>query len=374
MNSADPIFYQSVLKALKEGNKNNRIKLPNENNLVLLDGGNDTIKIELSAKAIGLGSEKSSNMQDIDACFEGWALVLKAFYKPESNLIVELGLSDDIDINKTPDFNDIIALPPENPDYEAARRQKYGHWGRFLYRALRFSQQYSSWFVLSANLKALTDKFDAFLTSHKEVLKNNLPSDEAMTKGSIKDPKFLDENIVEDILSRKNVLKDVIRNPEINIGENSYRQFPVGLVHGEKKIFTGRSSAIDLWNIGKDAQEEEVLNIIELKYNNKMLGIITELFFYVNYLYDFVSPNHSLTFMKYNSGKNMRSPRGYKKLYQLAAGECGCINGIMLSDEFHPLVNDKVLALMNSNNLSHIIHYYMERYDYEIRIIRHKKE
>ncbi len=365
MNTYDQLFYDNLLRTIKNNCKNNRIKFPNNKNLLFLEEAANKIKLQLSAKAIGLDLTKPLNMQETDACFEGWALILKTYYHPQKLQLI-LDIADDIDTSTVPDFASIVQATPGSPLYEDARRQKYGHWGRFLYRALRFSQQYSPWFSLSDRLKQLTDAFAMFLQNNKAKLHNNLPKDEAASKGYIKDPQQLDENSIEDMLVKPEKLRKVLPQG-LSIGTRSNRQLPVGLYHDSNaKIFTGRSSAIDLWNLGTNNS----LNIIELKYNNKMVGIVTEIFFYVNYVHDFLAPNSLFTLTKYVANNKSKAARGYSKLQTLAKNGCTTINGIMLADYYHPLVNYELLAVMNNNSQNHIIHYYLECYDYHISINR----
>ncbi len=63
--------------------------------------------------------------------------------------------------------------------------------------------------------------------------------------------------------------------PDIGQGE-VFRQLPVGLFDSKtkKKVFTCGHSAIDLWNRNGDT-----INIVELKFRQHKIGIITEIFF-----------------------------------------------------------------------------------------------
>jgi hypothetical protein len=126
-------------------------------------------------------------------------------------------------------------------------------------------------------LRNVIKDFEKYLES--EVFVNNPPTKDA----SDNDYK---ENLVESKLSEGGALKEIIGGI---VDEEVYRQLPVGLFVKKKSketsIFTYGHSAIDLWSI-----KDDILSIIELKAKNRMIGIITEIFFYVNYMNDFVNP------------------------------------------------------------------------------------
>ena len=88
------------------------------------------------------------NMQDTRACFEAWCLIIKAKTSNPS-LKIELDVKEDED--------DITVA-----SYSGGRPAN-GHLGRFLYRILKFSEQYKDWFGLSQTLEALKDKFKYYL-------------------------------------------------------------------------------------------------------------------------------------------------------------------------------------------------------------------
>ena len=92
----------------------------------------------LTQKAAGFSNP--INMQDTKACFEAWCLIIKA---KTSNP----GLKIELDVK-----NITVA------DYDG-KLPKNGHWGRFLYRILKFSEQYKQWFELSTTLGKIKDKF-----------------------------------------------------------------------------------------------------------------------------------------------------------------------------------------------------------------------
>jgi len=149
---------KEIQQYLREKYKKDSIKWPSHIK-VEIDKENEkikTVKMTLTKEAIGLAtkSKDNKNMQDNDACFEGWAVALKAAGIEKINLNVN-GISS-------------------STDFKTGK----GHYGRFLYRALRFSEQYE-WFHLCGNkenpktLKGAVKAFDNFLTNKN--LYNNVP-------------------------------------------------------------------------------------------------------------------------------------------------------------------------------------------------------
>ena len=129
-----------------------------------------------------------------------------------------------------------------------------------------------------------------------------------------------------------------------------YRQLPVGLFEGEvaekNMVFTGAKSAVDLWNISDDE-----FRVYELKTENKMVGIVTEAFFYSNYFYDFLVSG------AFTLNRGAECDRGYP---ELLSAKINKIVGVLLADEFHPLINSETVKLLNGNNLN--IEYVSARY------------
>ena len=252
---------------------------------------------------------------------------------------------------------------PSNGKFAPMEYEKNGHWGRFLYRALRFSEQYD-WFILANKVKVQVEKFQLYLD--RNIFTNNLPEGEAGVKET-----HNNENVVEAMFA-----DDVeIRKKYDFFGDNPvYRQLPVGLFRivdaSEKRkmykcskdtmVFTGGKSAIDLWT-----WNENKFEVIELKTKNKMAGIITEIFFYTNYMYDFfVSNAKQFVLNEYADLNEPKNDRGYKKICEIWKKRgFKEIQGIMLADEYHPILNnEKDLEVLNNCNLAGNIKYMKAEY------------
>ena len=148
---------------------------------------------------------------------------------------------------------------------------------------MKFRKQFCSWFEVSDNrLTKAVDQFEQALQKH--VFCNNSPMAEATEYPNKQEP------AVEAAFSRADqaILAKLADAQGFGVSK-LYRQLPVGLFLKKPTeapsittaIFTGKASAIDLWGLaGHD------FAIYELKTDNRMVGIITELMFYSNFVYD----------------------------------------------------------------------------------------
>lgn len=287
-----------------------KIKIPRS---IIIDGDEDEDIVRLTLNANRL---QTKNMQEDGNAFEGWALCSHTVSQKDVIICVDgaLDTSDGVYVGK-------------------------GHMCRFLYRIMKFSEQYD-WVHLSEYLEKETERFREYLSNG--VFYNNIGNGEAGNKG-----KYDDENAVEAKLAEDGILRGVIGD----IGEGKvYRQLPVGLfeesVARDNAVFTGVKSAIDLWSVNGNT-----INIIELKTKNPMIGIVTEIFFYSNYVYDLVSEDGLFTLNEQVKGG--KSHRGYEEILKLKEEKSIKIQGIMLADDFHPCVKDCCEEL-NKNNMGSI--------------------
>lgn len=325
------------------------------------------IKFDLEDKkcTIVLDAElvKNENMQENENAFEGWAVAL---YYALSN-------STEYTDNKAEIILDIDGTVQ---NFSVGK----GHWGRFLYRALRFEQQYKNWFTLSERLKSVTEDFEKFLQESRLV--NNIAVGEAGEK-LVRNK----ENVIEAKLAENNALQDIMRET-YDIGSNKvFRQLPVGLykvegkegsaflaggksalsgvkVEKENEVFTGGKSAIDLWT-----WKGNIFEVIELKTLNPMMGIITEIFFYSNYMYDLLASDGLFSLNKPN-GKG--DDRGYtENIYknEKLKSQDIQVKGIMLADKYHPLIEQpSFMDILNENGTDGKIQYEKAKYESEFLI------
>ncbi len=312
------------------------VKLPTDVQFILEENDRNC-RIKLDPQKV-----QTENMQANANAFEAWAVALYIALS-ESGIII-------LDVDG--EFAQI--------DYE-----QNGHWGRFLYRALRFSEQYE-WFQLSDKVRVMVDDFKEFLG--REFFTNNLAEGEAGIK-----EKHNNENVIEAKLAED---EEIQKKFDFFAGNKVYRQLPVGLFKvvedvseegktykysKETMIFTGGKSAIDLWTWNEDEFE-----VIELKTKNIMMGIITEIFFYTNYMYDFLVRREGFILNK--PSDKSENDRGYNTIYKFGEKKSiKKVRGIMLADEYHPVLeNDRVLEVLNSNMVD--IKYMQAGYTYGLTI------
>ena len=287
------------------------------------------------------------NMQVDGAAFEGWALALYTHWMGRKGTVV-------LDVD--PSFT--ARLQDDNEIFHSN-----GHYGRFLYRALRFSSQYE-WFKLSEPVSRAVERFLQRLMDGDFV--NNIGNNLAGQKKKL-------ESQMEKALSEGDKAPFLRKQLDLNETDPIYRQFPVGMMQlqralnakemvciGDEKlrtlglnggsansrIFTGGSSAMDLWAIRGDT-----LCTIELKAKRQMMGALTEIFFYSNYMHDlYVDPIPSVQLLP--PKKNRKNDRGYSVIRNLSQqGELKQIEGILLLDpkSLHPLMTSEVMETMNQS-------------------------
>lgn len=292
-------------------------------------------KLVMTLTKEAAGFSNPINMQDTRACFEAWCLIIKAKteeQKKEPKLEIVL------------DVKEITVA-----DYDG-KLPKNGHWGRFLYRILKFSEQYKDLFKLSHDLGEIKEKFKNYLDSNKFV-----------TSAPDKEPKedianYNLESYVEYLFCDSiSAQKDILNLPSRTTID---RQLPVSLFEGTKPsttnvVFTRGKSAIDFWAVDGDT-----INVYELKSDNPMVGIITEIFFYSNYVHDvFISKSldHGKGSVEIEDG----TYRSYDKIKEKQ------VKGIMLSNSnrkgWHsslvPPIRTAIEKIMNANGMSGAIQY-----------------
>ncbi len=292
------------------------------------------------------GFSNPINMQDNRACFEAWCLIIKA-KASDSDLKIEL------------DVKDITEA-----DYDG-NLPKNGHLGRFLYRILKFREQYKDWFKLSEKLENLKDKFKTYLDSHTFV--TSAPDKEA--NDNLDDLKNNLESYIEYVFwDSYRAQRDILK---LDRGAIVGRQLPVSLFEGTKLntngVFTWGKSAVDFW-----ALDGDTINVYELKVNNPMVGIITEIFFYSNYIHDvFIAGylNHTKGMVSHKTDVQLRN-------YDKITGKK--VQGIMISNRrdddkgwhtsLDELTRRKITDIMNTNDTAGIIQYTFLKYNFKMSI------
>ena len=232
----------------------------------------------------------NANMQKDRAAFEAWALLGKA--KGYNEVILKLNIDDTIKCD--------------------------GHYNRFLYRVYCFNELFD-WFVMSKELEERAKEF------YNKYFKNNDLIYNIPVNNEEKEPKHSEAKL--EIFLANHTQK---ANEKLGLNVNCfYHQLPVGTFYEKKsrntRLFTGSKSAIDLWGI-----EGNTLNVIELKVkDNKSLGVLSELFFYVCLMRDFhIEPKKAKP-----AQEKSADLRGFDILRKQ---KIKMINGIILTEQVHP--------------------------------------
>lgn len=335
---------QEAVKILKENLGVKNLRAFPRDITIAYDDSKHILTMTLLPKAVGLGKGDAVNMQDNAAAFEAWCFIIKA-YTNIKNLKIKLDIDGVVN-------DKYVGEIPSN-----------GHLGRFLYRILKFKEQYE-WFLLSDVLEGMRKKFADFLRSNDKFV-NNEPSKEAEDDEDVLGTEgYVEKRFCDDDSLGKLILDFSDKNVVMN------RQLPVGLFKDKKSdataVFTGKKSAIDFWLLYNNK-----LNIYELKAKNKMVGILTEIFFYSNYMRDVYWHNSLETKQNVEILNPKKTDRSYNKLCD-GIKKITQITGWILADEFHPLITDAVINIMNDNRIKSELQYNKKQYDLKIDINVHK--
>jgi hypothetical protein len=299
MNNFKTEIQKKIKKEFLKSNPKRNINLPSG---ITFQVEVDTVKMKLSNKAI------TTNMQKDDGAFEGWALILKRWGNYEN-----------------------ITISWDKPEIITN-----GHYQRFLFRIVQFSKDFKAWFSIEVDCQKLLEDLK-IKQSEKYLL--NLPS----KRGEKVSPN--PEAELEDRFVNKDLRQSLMN---ITNATSFYRQLPVGVFENKvlksTSIFTGGKSAIDIWGFSK---ENELL-VFELKAEkNEKVGIISELYFYVNVL----------QMIRKQMFKHENCNDEQKHILDIAATKN--IYAYFLTPTLHPLIDKGILNLLNESKPDAIAYHYI---------------
>ena len=241
---------------------------------------------------------------------------------------------------------DIKAKTTKGNTWEEIGEINVGHYNRFLYRIMKFNETYP-FVIISDRLKKHYGKFyfkfdEQYYSFCSSELCVNEPLKEADCNNK---PEMIKEKKLSD--NPETLIAETEQLFGITMQKNIYRQLPVGIFkeakHKCNAVFTGGASAIDLWGISEDRKS---LCIYELKIEgNEKVGIISELFFYANLLFDIYSDNKNFSTIKNKKKKY----RGYELLQDLSDIQKVC--AVFLSPKLHLAITEEVIQKLNTTNI-----------------------
>lgn len=286
---------KEIAHKLREVTQNQNIGLPGS---IDFEISNKTLIISISDKGV------CANMQSNESAFEGWALCLRAWLP---------SLIDKVLISWNP-------ISPKSNEL---------HYERFKYRVWRFIETYD-WAENGSMFN-----FDYYGENLKRWVVN-FPCDEASKEAQG------EEAILE---------RDYIANHRRDYDAMN-QQLPVGVfdnvVSKASCIMPRGKSQIDIWALHSDT-----LHIFELKKpDNLMVGIISELIYYVNIMTDIKNKT-----IKYPKEAKHSKYRDFNTLYNAINSEAiRSIKGHFLAPNLHPLISTDVIALINDSHRQKMEH------------------
>ena len=286
------------------------------------------IKFEVAGDTCNMYLKKSyANMQENCNAFEGWALLIKSYF-PNAKIVL--------------DWN--TDIPTTDSNGKNIRVRNLAAYNRFLYRVGKFEKMFCEWFHVSADLQKIVDDFSEKI--RKNHINNVCDSDSAYNRD-----KGIEHIIEKDFSWEKMKQKTFLEKLRVQAKPIKLKcvfdQLPNGLFEGfvAKKNRRFPTGYFDLWGI----DDNDNLCIFELKepQGNDKIGIISELFFYAWFAYEYYGAN-------INNSKKEKGLRGYDRLVERSARLQNGVNPVkayFLVKQFRSGLNEKidnVLELLNS--------------------------
>lgn len=285
------------------------------------------IKFEVADDTCKMYIKKSyANMQDNCNAFEGWALLIKSYF-PNANIVL--------------DWN--TDIPTIDSNGKDIRVRNYASYNRFLYRVGKFEKMFSEWFHVSKDIQNKVDDFtEKIRTNH---INNLCNSDSAYNRD--KGPEhIIEKDFSWEKMNQKTFLEKLHAQAVPIKLKCVFDQLPNGLFEGSVAEKNRRfpTGYFDLWGI----DDNDNLCIFELKrpQGNDHIGIVSELFFYAWFAYEYYGAN-------INSKKG-KWARGYDRLVERSKrlqNDENPIKAYFLVKQFRSGLNEKIdniLELFNS--------------------------
>lgn len=295
------------------------------------------IDFEIQQNKLNLKMYKTgilANMQEDNSAFEGWILVLMTFFNKEKERIKN------------------VTLSWESPD----ENERSGHYHRFVYRVIKFKKIFK-WFAISANNENEIIEFTQKYLDESDLLVLNYPKSEAKDVPESKSESYMERQFKKSPEFKQNFQLQYIEH-----------QLPVGIFFKEvgrgKNVFTGGKSAIDLWGI-----KNSELFIFELKFQNNKVGIISETLLYLWIMEDLFI-NKKIKYPVLTKKELSKPFRSFDIIYKKANEDKGIIkiNGVLLADEYHVLVDEDLISFVNKHFKSNPLEIIKQKYSIDSKI------
>lgn len=251
-----------------------------------------------------------ANMQNNESAFEGWAIAIKSLLPNVAKKVVVSWAGDTISENNT-------------------------HYTRFLYRVIKFIDSYK-WASIEFKDERAAKDYNR-IKNELEKWVTNFPS------------KSAEENAVHEEARLERQLNQILP------GDHDH-QLPVGLFFEEvsskpeNERTPRNASQIDLWSI-----QEDIFTVYELKKkDNRKVGIVSELMFYVNVVKDLTERK-----IKFGKGAEFVTERNYHKVFEnINEKKIEKVVGVFLTNDLHPILNlnKKGLFEILNNNTRGIVY------------------
>ena len=280
-------------------------------------------------------SRPEENMQTDASAFEAWAIILHAKCK------VPVEMEFDIPESCKP-FSSI----------NASGDVKKQHFMRFLYRAWKFTNQMEWFSIYDETCRSLVDTFEEEFVKTKTV--NNVPDCESeVSKERGPESEHIIENVFAKVPETIKRIEPLTDFQDLTLPGVLYNQLPNGLfedvVLEKNRIFP--TGFFDLWGIN----EENELCIFELKNKDNLgAGILSELYFYVNYANDVFLTE------RFNKSTGKKVFRGYDKLKEAVEKGIKRIHACFLAPEFHSEImrrRNAIQEILNKGESKIIFHF-----------------
>ena len=266
----------------------------------------DTLRVTIN--------DPSGNVQDDKAAFESWIVAIMAKNNEEQEVMLDNKKQKVLlDIKKV-----ILNLGPDKIDLGNP------HFRCFMWRAYNFSKIYPDWFQIG-NFSGQVQDF--MNTNFIDAVLNQPTKKRETPEKSNKEPyiEWLFTNQYKSELCQL-------------IGCNKIvNQFPVGIFIGKKSnktaLFPDKKRAIDIIGI----EYPDILHFIELKYEDKPIGIISEFLLYAYTLREkFITKT-----IRFDDKIKVSEYKDFESF------EAKAIKGHLLAQDYHPLITPDVIELLN---------------------------